>query len=122
MLDQSLTFCFAQTAANLLFNMKGEVKIADFGVSKQRTITEETTSEKIGTPLWMAPEVILKKPYDETADIWSLGITMIGKNSTVLPLSWKAKENYFNLRHLFSENQNWPRESLHWRKQPVQQK
>eukprot|EP01088_Endostelium_zonatum_P011446 TRINITY_DN25585_c0_g1_i1.p1 TRINITY_DN25585_c0_g1~~TRINITY_DN25585_c0_g1_i1.p1 ORF type:complete len:919 (+),score=212.80 TRINITY_DN25585_c0_g1_i1:386-2758(+) len=64
-------------AANILLNEKSHVLIADFGVSKQLALDEGTATQTMGTPLWMAPEVILKKPYDGRADIWSLGITLI---------------------------------------------
>jgi serine/threonine protein kinase len=64
-------------AANILLNERGEVKIADFGVSDQLQSQVKEVSETVGTPLWMAPEVILKKQYDSKCDIWSLGITAI---------------------------------------------
>eukprot|EP01133_Synstelium_polycarpum_P010587 gene10587-12319_t len=64
-------------AANILLNEQSEVKIADFGVSEKLNGAFDQSKEMIGTPLWMAPEVILKKNYDFKADVWSLGITII---------------------------------------------
>lgn len=69
-------------AGNILFTLDGDIKLADFGVSAKNTRTLQRRDSFIGTPYWMAPEVVMcetskDRPYDYKADVWSLGITLI---------------------------------------------
>eukprot|EP01112_Ceratiomyxa_fruticulosa_P020112 TRINITY_DN6756_c0_g1_i5.p1 TRINITY_DN6756_c0_g1~~TRINITY_DN6756_c0_g1_i5.p1 ORF type:complete len:569 (+),score=117.23 TRINITY_DN6756_c0_g1_i5:251-1708(+) len=63
-------------SANLLVSLTGKVKVADFGFSLMREGRDFSGKSAKGTPLWMAPEVLLKQSFNEKADVYSFGIIM----------------------------------------------
>ncbi len=67
---------------NVMLTRTGRVKVLDFGVAKRRAehrageTTDAEPGELVGTPAYMAPEVLLETPSDDRADIFSLGVVL----------------------------------------------
>ncbi|XP_026319847.1 myosin-IIIb-like isoform X2 [Hyposmocoma kahamanoa] len=77
---------------NILLTEDAEVKLVDFGVSSHLAATAARRNTSVGTPYWMAPEVIaceqqLDQSYDCRCDVWSVGITAIELAEGEPPLS-----------------------------------
>lgn len=62
---------------NILLGDDGSVKIADFGYAAQLTQKQQKRNTVVGTPYWMAPELIRGHDYGTKVDIWSLGIMVM---------------------------------------------
>jgi len=71
---------------NILLGLDGTVKLADFGYCVQLTEEQAKRNSLVGTPYWMAPELIRTQFYDESVDVWSLGILTIESIDRVPPL------------------------------------
>ncbi|XP_066327136.1 mitogen-activated protein kinase kinase kinase NPK1-like [Miscanthus floridulus] len=80
--------------ANILVDNKGCIKLADFGASKQVEKLATATAAKTmkGTPYWMAPEVIVGSGHNCSADIWSVGCTVIEMATGKPPWSHEYQE------------------------------
>jgi serine/threonine protein kinase len=59
--------------ANILLDSSQNIKMGDFGLAKELSSKSKLAQTNVGTPYYMAPEIINEKDYDEKSDIWSLG-------------------------------------------------
>ncbi|MED6218650.1 hypothetical protein PIB30_028491 [Stylosanthes scabra] len=88
--------------ANILVDNKGCIKLADFGASKQvvELATISGAKSMKGTPYWMAPEVILQTGHSFSADIWSVGCTVIEMATGEPPWKQQYQQEVAALFHI----------------------
>eukprot|EP01113_Clastostelium_recurvatum_P031502 TRINITY_DN3939_c0_g1_i2.p1 TRINITY_DN3939_c0_g1~~TRINITY_DN3939_c0_g1_i2.p1 ORF type:complete len:1097 (-),score=195.72 TRINITY_DN3939_c0_g1_i2:87-3377(-) len=65
-------------ARNILVNKSWDVKVADFGMSREATLEQESqqTQSTVGPLKWMSPESILNRQYSKKSDVWSFGVVV----------------------------------------------
>eukprot|EP01103_Thecamoeba_quadrilineata_P014415 TRINITY_DN4300_c0_g1_i2.p1 TRINITY_DN4300_c0_g1~~TRINITY_DN4300_c0_g1_i2.p1 ORF type:complete len:640 (+),score=138.51 TRINITY_DN4300_c0_g1_i2:12-1931(+) len=87
-------------SANLLVDMNYNVKICDFGLSCIKQ-AGQNLREVVGSPFWMAPEVIQGLDYDSKADVYSYGVCLYELMTGKIPFSEVVSEDPATIRHLY---------------------
>ena len=85
---------------NLLLSNKGNIKISDFGWAGVKDQIDSMKSTFCGTYDYMAPEIMLNKPYDEKVDVWALGVLLFELTQGYPP--FKGCKNIFICLSLYS--------------------
>ena len=92
---QFLIMEYSLKPENILIDKHGYIVITDFGLSKEHV--SDRTDSFCGTAEYMAPEVILKKPYTKSVDWWSLGALMYEMLHGLPPFYTNKREKTFGL-------------------------
>lgn len=83
--------------ANIFLTSEGQIKLGDLGLGRQFSENTFEAHSKVGTPLYMSPEVLRGEPYDWSSDIWSLGCILY----ELIMLRNPFKSDGLNLHGLF---------------------
>ena len=86
---------------NILFGVRDEVKLADFGFATKLTEAARQRQSLVGTAHWMAPEMLDRKGYGNKIDIWALGIVAVEMCDTEPPF-WRVDRKNLYL-HILNE-------------------
>lgn len=71
---------------NVLLNSKGLAKLSDFGIAREFAESKQFLQTWVGTLVYMSPERVLSQAYDRSADVWSLGLTLLEVHTGKYPL------------------------------------
>jgi len=108
--DNSVAHCDMKPKNLLLLSDDDnvQVKLADFGFAT-RVYEPNTLTKQCGTPFFVAPEVLMRSPYDQQSDMWSVGVIMYLLLSGDLPFMGKSQKELF--RKIVVGRYSFPEES-----------
>jgi len=95
---------------NLIVDEKGYLHLIDFGTAKTITNHRGRTQTIIGTPHYMAPEILTGKGYSFCVDIWSMGICMYELMTGMVPFGEDVLDPYDTYKIIIEGNLNFPKE------------
>eukprot|EP01031_Cornospumella_fuschlensis_P032545 gene32545-39351_t len=72
---------------NALMNSQGQVKLSDFGISKELEHTTAMSNSAVGSYMYMSPERLVGDKYDSSADVWSLGVSIVQLHNKHYPFT-----------------------------------
>lgn len=80
---------------NILLTLNGHIKLADYGLCKSGMSEKVTTTTFCGTPEFMAPEVLLDKPYTRAVDYWAYGVLLYEMFFGLSPFQGDSEDEIF---------------------------
>lgn len=93
---------------NVMLDAEGHIKIADFGMCKDRLIRDDmTTSTFCGTPDYIAPEILKYQPYNRMVDWWALGVLVYEMLVGLPPFDGDTEEALYSC--IMNYNPSYPR-------------
>jgi classical protein kinase C len=81
---------------NVLLDQDGHIKVADFGICKLGILGDKKTDTFCGTRHFLAPEIILHKPYDKLVDWWAYGVILFQMLTGILPFRGESRSELFS--------------------------
>ena len=105
--------------SNIFLMKNNTIKLGDFGVSNDISLFGRTHT-MIGTPLYLAPEIINNESYDSKVDIWSLGVTFCHLMTLEFPFEGKKPEDvYENIKKMNKNKKILNKEKTYYKKEIV---
>ena len=85
---------------NILINTENKIKLTDFGLCKVKKYSDEYYTDTVGTARYIAPEILLNSGYDESIDVWGIGIVLFMLLTGEYPFNGSEKETiYRRIKH-----------------------
>ncbi|GAM26234.1 hypothetical protein SAMD00019534_094090 [Acytostelium subglobosum LB1] len=82
-------------SANIMMSVEGKIKLIDFGLCED--VSTSSPCHMVGSPFWMAPEMILGKPHNTAVDIWSFAVSLLEMANQRPPMMESAVKAMFTV-------------------------
>jgi len=81
---------------NVLIDTEGYIRLTDFGLSKRNVVENKSAFSVVGTPEYLAPEILLKQGHGKAVDWWTLGCILYEMTTGMPPFYCSNRKELFD--------------------------